>query len=99
MSRVPAAAGAGGPSIGRWRWQPSPLGLLLLIPVAALLFLRVFPALLLSPFLLPLLRRGGFMAIPFFLRRIMRRRNRPPDEKRNDDDDAIEGKFRHLDDE
>ncbi|OGO53283.1 MAG: hypothetical protein A2148_09160 [Chloroflexi bacterium RBG_16_68_14] len=74
----------GWPSLGRWRWYPSPLGLLLLLPLAGLFLWRLFPALLLFPILLPFFRRS---------RRIRMRRAGPRGE-----DGAIEGQYRPLDD-
>jgi hypothetical protein len=46
------------PSVRGWRWYPSPLGLLLLLPVLGLLLWRALPALFVLPFLLPLFRRA-----------------------------------------
>lgn len=88
------AAGAGNlrlPSIGRWRWYPSPLGLLLLLPMLGLLVLRVVPGLFLLPFLLRFMSRGRGLRRPPF--------TRPPRQDGPDDDDAIPGEYRPLDDE
>jgi hypothetical protein len=71
------------PSLGGWRWYPSPLGLLLLLPVLGLLVWRAFPALLVLPFVLPFFRRRRWFARP-------RARSRSGD-------DAIDGEFRPLD--
>ncbi|MBI4571115.1 MAG: hypothetical protein HY723_04135, partial [Chloroflexi bacterium] len=73
------------PSLGGWRWYPSPLGLLLLLPVLGLLVWRAFPALLVLPFVLPFFPRfhRGWFARP-------RARSRSGD-------DAIDGEFRPLD--
>ena len=88
------AAGAGGvrlPSLGRWRWYPSPLGLLLLLPMLGLLLFRVVPGLFLLPLLLRFISRGRRLGNPPFFR--------PPRRNRPDDDDAIPGEYRPLDDE
>jgi hypothetical protein len=49
-------------SLRGWRWYPSPLGLLLLVPVAAFLLWRALPVLIFVPLVIPFfwrMRRGG----------------------------------------
>ncbi len=46
-------------SLRGWRWYPTPLGLLVLAPIIALLAWRMLPALLLLPIVLPFFRRRG----------------------------------------
>ncbi len=89
------------PSLRRSRWTPSPLGMLLLIPVAGLLLFRFLPVLLVLPVILSLFRRGGVRGIggPLFRLWTMGRRPPPPNEEREDDDGSIEGSYRPLDDE
>ena len=84
------AEGGGLPPIRGWRWFPSPLGLLVLLPVLALLVWRAFPVLLVIPFVLPFFLRGrrGRRAL-FFMRR-----DRP---HRNGGNGAIEGEYRPSD--
>lgn len=100
------AATGNWPSIGRWRWYPSPLGLLLLLPLAGLLLWRIFPALLLLPVIFPFFLRGRRWGQPlFFLWNLGRRNGRPADEARDEtrdergDDSTIEGQYRPLDEE
>jgi len=82
------AARRGEAPFGRWRFYPSPLGLLLLLllPLAALVLWRVFPAFFFLPIIIPFFwrwrGRGGS---------ILRRPRRGPDER---DEDASEGRFR-----
>ena len=45
-----------------WRWYPSPIGLLL-IPIAALVLWRFFPALVFLPIILPFVLRRGLGGI------------------------------------
>ncbi len=71
------------PSVGRWRWHPSPLGLLLLLPLLGLLLFRLFPAVLFIPLVLPFLR--------------WRRRFATRGAARNGDGGAIEGEYHRLD--
>ena len=87
------------PSLRRSRWYPSPLGLLLLVPIAGLLLWRVFPVLFILPIILPFLRRGSRLSGPLFRLWTMGRRPPPPDEGPQDDDGSIEGRYRPLDDE
>lgn len=93
------AAGTDWPSIGRWRWYPSPLGLLLLLPLAGLLLWRLFPAILLLPIVLPFFRRGRRLATPFLFVWNLGRRAPPPGAGDDGDDRTIEGQYRPLDDE
>lgn len=51
-------AGAEWPSIGSWRFTPTPLGLLVLVPLAAIALRRFLPALFVLPLLIPVLLRG-----------------------------------------
>ena len=92
------AAGAGGlGSVAGWRWYPSPLGLLILVPLAALLVWRLFPAVLLIPVIFPFFWRGRRLAGPLrFLWNLGRRANQRPDD--GGDDRAIDGRYRPLDD-
>lgn len=54
-------AGAEWPAIGSWRFTPTPLGLLVLAPLAAIVLRRFLPVLFVLPLLLPLLLRArGF---------------------------------------
>ncbi len=92
------------PSLRRSRWYPSPLGLLLLVPVAGLLLFRFLPVLLLLPVILSLFRRGRVRGLggPLFRLWTMGRRPPPPppaSEERDGDDGSIEGTYRPLDDE
>ena len=93
------AAGGDWPSIGRWRWYPTPLGLLILLPVTGLLLWRLFPLLLFIPIVLPFLLRGGRFGPLLFRLWNLGRRPPPGDEGQDGDDDAIEGRYRPLDDE
>lgn len=52
------AKGESAISLRGWRWYPSPLGLLVLAPIVALLAWRMLPALILLPIVLPFFRRG-----------------------------------------
>lgn len=77
-------AGAEWPTIGSWRFTPTPLGVLVLLPLAAMLVWRVLPALLVLPILIPVLARG--------------RRLRSLFGGRDDGHDgAIDGDFRRVD--
>jgi hypothetical protein len=91
-------AGSGWPSIGRWRWYPSPLGLLLLLPLAALVLWRLFPAILLIPIILPFFWRTRRLATPFLFVWNLGRRPPPPDAGHDGNDRTIEGQYRPLDD-
>ena len=83
VALVRRVAGVGDwPWRGRWRWYPTPLGLLVLLPLAGLLLWRLFPELLFLPIILPFFWRGRFF----------RRR------RREGADGAIEGTYRPLDD-
>jgi len=93
------AAGEGWPSIGRWRWYPSPLGLLLLLPIAALLLWRFFPAFLFIPLILPFFLRGRRVGRPFFFVRRPGRRGSSSNGRHSADERPIEGQYRPLDDE
>ena len=81
-------------AVGSWRWYPSPLGLLLVLPVAGLLLFRFLPALLALPLILPLFLRGRRMGRLFFFLWNLGRESRP-----DAGDDTIEGQSRLLDDE
>jgi len=79
LARRLATEGAPGLSLRGWRWYPSPIALLVLAAVVALVALRFFPAFIFIPFILPfVLRRGrgGFRNIFRF-----------PGRRRDDDDD------------
>ena len=66
--RAADAAAEGRAPFGRWRWYPSPLALLILIPLAGLLLWRFFPLVLIVPFILPFFWRGrGNRRPPFFI--------------------------------
>lgn len=86
--RALLAERAGG-NIRGWRWYPSPLAVMLLLPLAGLLLWRMAPALLVIPII-----------VPFFWRtRLFRRlwnlgRRRATGE---DDGDIIDGQYRPLD--
>ena len=69
------AAGGGLPSIRGWRWFPSPLALLIVVPVVALLAWRALPVLLVLPFVLPFFLRGRRRGTVFFMGRERPRRN------------------------
>lgn len=94
-----AAGVEGWRSLGRWRWYPSPLGLLLLLPLAALLLWRLFPAILLIPIILPFFWRGRRLPTPFLFVWNLGRRPPPPEAAHDLDDGTIEGQYRPLDDE
>lgn len=87
------------PSLAKSRWYPSPLGLLLLVPVAVLLLWRVFPVLFILPIILPFFRRGRTIGGPLFRLWSMGRQPPPPPSEQRDDDGTIEGRYRPLDDE
>lgn len=74
------------PAIGRWRWYPNSLGrlLLLALPLAGLLLWRIFPELLVVPFILPLVWRW--------------RRGKGRPAPRSANDDSIEGSYHRMDD-
>ena len=91
------AAGADWPLSGRWHWYPTPLGLLILLPVAGLLLWRLFPLILFIPIVLPFMLRGRRFGP--FLFRLWNLGRRPPPGDDDDDDDSIEGRYRPLDDE
>ena len=94
------AAGADWPSIGRWHWYPTPLGLLVLLPIAGLLLWRLFPLLLFIPVVLPFLLRGGRFGPTIYRLWNLGRRPPPGDDgpDGDDDDNSIEGRYRPLDD-
>jgi hypothetical protein len=97
LARRAAEAGGWG-NVRGWRWYPSPLGLLILLPLAALLVWRLFPAVLLIPVVLPFFWRGRRLAGPLlFFWNLGRRANTRPDDD-GDDDRAIDGRHRPLDD-
>ncbi|MDZ4278286.1 MAG: hypothetical protein U1B78_04015 [Dehalococcoidia bacterium] len=90
----PGASGLG--SLAGWRWLPSPLGLLLLLPLAALLLWRVFPALLFLPIIVPFFWRGRRFAGP--ARSFWNATRRPhPGGNGHGDRRTIEGEFRPVD--
>ena len=93
------AAGRGWPSIGRWRWYPSPLGLFLLLPLVVLLLFRFLPALLVIPFILPFFRRGRRMWGPLCCLRNLGRGPQTPGSGHNGQHRPIEGQYRPLDEE
>jgi hypothetical protein len=97
LARRAAAAGGWGDVAG-WRWYPSPLGLLLVLPLAALLVWRLFPAILLIPVVLPFFWRGRRLAGPLLFFWNLGRRRRPRTDGEGDDR-AIDGRYRRLDDE
>ena len=68
------ASAGGGWRIGSWRWFPSPLAVLLLLPLLGLVLWRFFPALLFIPFVLPFFWRRGRRTGPLFTRFRRRRR-------------------------
>ena len=96
-------ASRGEVSVGRWRWYPSQWGwlLVLLLPVAALVLWRVFPAFLFLPLVVPFFWRWSGRGRRFGFRR------RPPQQQRpssnghhhNGHDRSIEGSYRAADDE
>ncbi len=89
--RAAGAAAEGRAPFGRWRWYPSPLALLLLIPLAGLLLWRFFPVLIFVPFILPFFwRRRGRRRPPFFVWRAGRRLP-PKGQRRNGDHSDVEG--------
>lgn len=96
LARRAAEAGGLG-NVAGWRWYPSPLGLLILLPLAALLVWRLFPAVLLIPVVLPFFWRGRRLTGPLQFLWNLGRRQHP---RRHDggDDRAIDGRYRPLDD-
>ncbi len=93
LSRAVAGDGLRSSTIGSASWQPSPIGLLLLLPMAGLLLLRFVPGLRILSFLLRGRRAAGPLFFLWNLGGRSRWREKP------DDDDAIPGEFRPLDDE
>jgi hypothetical protein len=87
------------PALGRWRWHPSPLGLLVLLPLAAIVLWRFFPAFLFIPFVLPFFWRGRRTGGPFSF--VWRRGppNAPSNGRKRQDESTIEGQYRPLDEE
>jgi hypothetical protein len=85
-------------NVGGWRWYPSPLGLLLLLPLAALILWRLFPAVLLIPVVLPFFWRGRRSAGPLLYIWNLGRRRRPRADGEGDGR-VIDGQYRRLDDE
>ena len=73
-----------------WRWYPSPLGVMLLLPLAGLLLWRMAPALLVIPIILPFFWRTRLIARLWNLGR--QRATGGPD-----DGDIIDGQYRPLD--
>lgn len=71
-----------------WRWYPSPLGLLILLPIVAFLLIRAAPLLLLIPLAIPLLWRSRRLAGPGFVLWNLWRDER---ERRNQDEDDPPG--------
>jgi hypothetical protein len=92
MARRAAGAGGVGPVAG-WRWNPSPLGFLVLVPLAGLLLWRLFPAVLLVPVIFPFFMRGRRPAgrTRFF----WASGRRAP--LQGDDNKTIDGQWRSLD--
>ena len=97
LARRAAGSEVALPAIGRLRWYPSPLGLLLLLPVAALLLWRFFPAFLFIPLIFPFFWRGRRRGTPFFVWRSRRRTSSSNGHKA--DKSTIEGQYHPLDDE
>lgn len=93
LRRAVAGDGYRSSSIGSLRWQPTPVGLLLFLPMVVLLLLRILPGMALLSFLL----RSGRAAGPLFFLWNLGGRSRWREHR--DDDDAIPGEFRPLDDE
>ena len=85
-------------AVGRWRWYPSPLGLLLLAPIAALLLFRFLPAILLIPVVVPFFWRNRRIGRTLFFIWNLGRSVRPPGDD-DGHDRTIEGQARPLDDE
>ncbi len=98
VQRAVGAAQRGEAPFGSWRWYPSPLGLLVLLPVAALLVFRFLPVLLLIPAIIPFVARGRRLGGPLFFLWNLGRQARP-NKGRDDDDDIIDGESRRPDDE
>lgn len=80
------------------RWYPSPLGLLLVLPLLGLLAWRFLPVLLIIPLVLPFFWRRRRLASPVFFIWNLGRRQASPDDGRDGDDDVIPGEYRSLDD-
>ena len=97
LARRAAGSEANLPAIGRLRWYPSPLGLVLLLPLAALLLWRFFPAFLFIPLIFPFFWRGRRRGTPFFVWRSRRRTSSSNGHKA--DKSTIEGQYHPLDDE
>jgi len=98
VQRAVGAAQRGEAPFGRWRWYPSPLGLLILLPIGVLLVFRFLPVLLVIPVILPFFWRGRRLAGPLLFLWNLGRQARP-NKSRDDDDDIIDGESRRPDDE
>ena len=83
-------------SMAHWRWYPSPLGLLLLLPIAGLLVLRLLPALLLLPIILPFLFRSRRFIRPLLF---VWNLGRSGGAHHDPDDEAFDAQYRPVDDE
>ena len=83
-------------SLAHWRWYPSPLGLLILVPIAGLLVLRLLPALLLLPIILPFLFRSRRFIRPLLFVWNLGRSGHVNDDT---DDGAFDAQYRPVDDE
>ena len=98
VRRAVGAAQRGEAPFGRWRWYPSPPGLLILLPIGVLLVFRFLPVLLVIPVILPFFWRGRRLAGPLLFLWNLGRQARP-NKGRDDDDDIIDGESRRPDDE
>jgi len=89
-----------GVSLGSWRWQPSALGVTLLLLVGGLVLWRLAPVFLFLPAVIPFFwrwRRGR--SRPTFRAWRSGRRRPPANGHDAADGRAIEGRYRNLDDE
>ncbi len=78
-----------GSNIRGWRWYPSPLAVMLLMPLAGLLLWRMAPALLVIPIIVPVFWRTRLF------RRLWNLGRRRATGK--DDGDIIDGQYRPFD--
>ena len=87
------ARGEGLGELRGWRWYPSPLALVVLVPVLAFLLVRAAPLLFALPLIIPVLWRSRWLAGPLlFIWNLGRRIDR------NRGDGPIDGEYRPFSD-